>query len=197
MERHKFEFQLIFHCAAVLSGKKPSNLICFSKESVPNLRELIAEYSVIFKRNGLAVRFLDDCEHRYMLLIYRPELLERYISYTFIRRLLTEDGYGLEDSLEQLLDHLSYRLQTCPSFPHEIGLFLGYRASDVICFQKYQGVGCKLCGYWKVYCSVKRSKKCFQQFDSIRNKMLAMLQESYSFAEILEHQICQPTIYAA
>ena len=190
MQANSFESQLIFHCAPVLSGKKPSNLICFSKTAIPNVPELLEAYSSLFRRNGLAVRFLDHCEHRWMLLIYRPEMLERYLSSVFIRRLLAADGYAPEADLDELLDHLSLRLQECPSFPHEIGLFLGYRAADVICFQKYQGEGCKLCGYWKVYCSVKRSHKCFRQYDSIRNRMLAMLEQGHSLAELLEHPIC-------
>ena len=186
----RFASQLIFHCAPVLSGKKPSNLICFSKTALPELPQLLERYEVLLRRNGLAIRFLDHCDHRYMLLIYRPQMLERYLSSPFVRKLLSADGYAEDATLEQLLDHLSHRLQSCSSFPHEIGLFLGYRAADVICFQKYQGEGCKLCGYWKVYCSVKRSHKCFRQFDSIRNRMLTMLAQGHSLQSMLEHPIC-------
>ena len=191
MQNHQFESQLIFHCAPVLSGKKPSNLICFSKTSFPQLPQLLVHYAALLRRNGLAVRFLDHCDHRWMLLIYRPELLERYLSSPFIRKMLSTDGYNSDANLEQLLDHLASRLQSCSSFPHEIGLFLGYRASDVLCFQKYQGKGCKLCGYWKVYCSVKRSKKCFRQFDSIRNRMLTMLKQGCTLESLLHEPICK------
>lgn len=191
MHDHRFESQLIFHCAPVLSGKKPSNLICFSKTALPQLPQLLTHYSVLLRRNGLALRLLDHCEHRWMLLIYRPERLDRYLSSPFIRKLLAKDGYQTDATLEQLLDYLSQRLQSCSSFPHEIGLFLGYRAADVLCFQKYQGEGCKLCGYWKVYCSVKRSKKCFQQFDCIRNRMLSMLEQGHTLESLLNEPICR------
>ncbi len=189
MQQH-FESQLIFHCAPVLSGKKPSNLVCFSKSALPNLPEFLSKYDEILSRNGLSLRFLGHCEHRWMLLIYRPEMLERYLSSSFVRKLLREDGYSTDADLDSLLDHLSHRLQNSNTFPHEIGLFLGYRAADVICFQKYQGEGCKLCGYWKVYCSVKRSQKCFRQFDSIRSRMLTMLKQGHSLESMLSHPIC-------
>ncbi|MBQ8598701.1 MAG: DUF3793 family protein [Oscillospiraceae bacterium] len=186
----RFESQLIFHCAPVLSGKKPSNLVCFSRSSLPLLPELLTRYTQLLESHGLALRILDQCEHRWMLLVYRPDMLERYLSSAFVRKLLAKDGYDEASTLDELLDHLSYRLQTCDAFPHEIGLFLGYRAADVICFQKYRGEGCKLCGYWKVYCSVKRSRKCFRQFDSIRSRMLAMLEQGYCLESMLAHPIC-------
>lgn len=186
----RFESQLIFHCAPVLSGKKPSNLICFSRDSLPQLPELLNHYAPLLKQHGLSLRLLDQCDHRWMLLVYRSDMLTRYLSSAFVRKLLAKDGYTEQGSLEQLLSHLSHRLKNSDSFPHEIGLFLGYRAADVICFQKYQGEGCKLCGYWKVYCSVKRSHKCFRQFDSIRNQMLRMLDDGYSLFSLLDHPIC-------
>ena len=188
--QQRFESQLIFHCAPVLSAKKPSNLVCFSRKSVPNAPELLEQYAPLLQANGLALRILDQCEHRWILLIYRPQMLERYLSSAFVRKLLAKDGYNEQANLDELLDHLSQRLKNSGSFPHEIGLFLGYRAADVICFQKYQGEGCKLCGYWKVYCSVKRSRKCFRQFDSIRNRMLSMLNQGYCFESLLTHPIC-------
>lgn len=185
-----FESQLIFHGAPALSGKKPANLICFSKATLPNLPDILEKYRPVLKKSGLDLRFLGQCEHRWMLLIYRPDMLQRYLDAPFVRKLLEKDGYSVEGDLTDWLDTLSHRLQNGDSFPHEIGLFLGYPASDVICFQKYRGEGCKLCGYWKVYCSVKRSKKCFRQFDSVRNRMLLMLQQGYSLESMLAHPIC-------
>ena len=57
-------------------------------------------------------------------------------------------------------------------FPHEIGVFLGYPASDVEQFIEQDGQNYKMNGYWKVYDHVMDSARIFSAYDQAR--MLAV-----------------------
>ena len=60
-------------------------------------------------------------------------------------------GYRIEDTLQEKLNFLRMRMQIRKSFPHEIGLFLGYPAEDVAGFISHKGHDFCYSGYWKVY----------------------------------------------
>lgn len=51
-----------------------------------------------------------------------------------IRTLLYKAGYEANSSIEAQLGELSRRIENNGSFPHEIGLFIGYPAKDVAAF---------------------------------------------------------------
>ncbi|MDR0758852.1 MAG: DUF3793 family protein [Treponema sp.] len=73
------------------------------------------------------------------------------------------------------LDRLKEQF-TSSQFPHEVGIFLGYPADDVLGFVEHNGQNYKLCGYWKVYGDVERAKACFRQYDECRERIQTLFQ---------------------
>ena len=55
-------------------------------------------------------------------------------------------------------------MKTSESFPHEIGLFLGYPAEDVQGFIRNCAAKPKLVGAWKVYGDAEVAKKKFASY---------------------------------
>jgi hypothetical protein len=66
------------------------------------------------------------------------------------------------------------------SFPHEIGVLLGYPRMDVEDFVKYQGKNYILNGYWKVYHNAEEALRVFEQYRNIRETAIELLKEGKS-----------------
>ena len=79
------------------------------------------------------------------------------------RRLLRQAGYQ-DLAQHACLRELKRRLQARGTFPHEIGLFLGYPPEDVAGFMTHQGKHCKCVGCWKVYGDQAAAEKIFRQY---------------------------------
>ena len=63
--------------------------------------------------------------------------------------LIKKDGIYPKGKAIEKIAYLIRRLRECDSFPHEIGLFLGYPAVDVKGFIEHKE--CKCTGLWKVF----------------------------------------------
>ena len=109
-----------------------------------------------------------------LLLVYRPERLAETLDGAEVRRLLDRAGYPPEATLEELLTILSRRLHGS-SFPHEIGLFLGYPPEDVEGFCRHKGQNFKICGCWKVYGDQEAACRCFDRYDRCRKAVCRRL----------------------
>ena len=84
-----------------------------------------------------------------------------------VAQFLSEYGYQ-NTNLGYALNRLKLRLKENESFPHEIGIFLGYPLGDVIGFILNEGKNCKCSGCWKVYCNEYETMKLFAQFQKCR-----------------------------
>lgn len=56
------------------------------------------------------------------------------------------------------------RLKESATFPHEIGLFLGYPPEDVSGFIENKPGSCKCVGHWKVYGNMAEAQRMFDQY---------------------------------
>ena len=108
-----------------------------------------------------------------LVFVYRPSHLLRTISSRESAELLGILGYDASDvnkSLSILAQRIdvanpsSGRRRTC-SFPHEIGVFLGYPVEDVIGFMENQGDNYLVCGCWKAYSNASEAITCFCRFE--------------------------------
>ena len=182
-----FEKALVSHCSPTLSGIKPANLLSLSKADYPQLPTLIDQYSQLLSSKDIALTIVCACGQRWLLLVYRRQMLTEQLQNPQIRSLLKPEGYPVSEdaTLEQLIAHLSKRLRSSEGFPHEIGVFLGYPLEDVIDFRRYKGEGCKLCGYWKVYHDVEAAKRCFAMFDRCRAVLVSRLMAGTPFSQLV------------
>nr|WP_294678659.1 DUF3793 family protein [uncultured Blautia sp.] len=186
----KFETAIGYHCSPVLMGMKPANLVSFSKEKLPDLPELVSSYKEGLEQEGIHMNIICGCRKHYLLLLYRPDMLERFLAQDEAKELLIQDGYPENGILEEMLDHLKERFAERKEFPHEIGLFLGYPIEDVKGFRQYKGNDCKLCGYWKVYGDADRAREIFAGYDRCREFISAQIQQGYSILQVvgMRHQ---------
>lgn len=187
MNCQKFEEIMSRHCSPVLMGEKPSNLVSFSKEKMPEFPEIIEIYKEKLSRKGIYMEVICSCRKHYLILVYRRDMLESYLRQPGAMEILLQDGYQEEAGLEELFLHLKERFEKQTEFPHEIGLFLGYPLEDVKGFRMYQGSGCKLCGYWKVYGDVEKAKMQFAVYDRCRVFMSEQLRQGYTILQILNN----------
>ena len=187
MHIRRFENELVHHCAPALCRLKPANLVSFAKREFPELPHVLQTYQPVMESYGIHMELLCSCDKRWLVLVYDPALLQRQLSQSTVSNLLQRDGYPAGGMRAQL-EFLKYRLQRYRTFPHEIGLFLGYPISDVLAFQQNRGEGCKLWGYWKVYTNVEAAKKSFATFDACRDALEQALRAGKTVTQLLEMQ---------
>lgn len=172
-----FDELLAFHCAPVLAGLKPSNMISLLPADSEEIDRLLAEYNVQFAARGLVFRRLGFGSRRILVLVYDPVQLEAFLQEPGYQAYLIAAGYEPQASLEQNLCRLGARLDQEQGFPHEIGAFLGYPLEDILGFVLNKGEGCKYSGYWKVYGDVPKARKVFAAYEHCRNFILQKLAE--------------------
>jgi len=168
---NRFEHTLAIHCAPAMAGIKAADMI-----SWPGTPEETGQLLALFEQNmagtGIRVRQLCFCRGKSLLLTYRAQRLKAQLARQEVRELLLRDGYPVERSLEEMLDHLGERILACPAdFPHEVGLFLGYPVEDVEGYRKNSGRDFKFCGLWKVYSDVERAQACFHRYKCCRRAL--------------------------
>lgn len=156
------ENSVIEHCAPTLAGIKSGNLFRYrftTKEDV--LRELEKINSELNVR-GVYLEVVRWEEEAMLIYTYRKSHLERELRQDGVLELLGEYGYP-DGEVKNCLEHLKKRLCQYDSFPHEIGVFLGYPLEDVKGFISHKGKECKYSGLWKVYSNELETRKLFEK----------------------------------
>lgn len=171
---------LMLECSEVLAGVKPANLISLVNRIRPCGRNLYRLWQRHHK--GLAARFSDITfkvlqtrERALLVLCYSRDHLERHLSHAGIRTLLQKAGYKADAPCVQLLDKLCDRIGKGDSFPHEIGLFIGYPAKDVAAFMGLVKLPFSCQGPWKIYGDPAQSLCLAEQYRCCRQRMSAVL----------------------
>ena len=159
-----FEKILGQHCGLAMVGIKAANLVCLKHKDFADIHGEICLLGEALSPAGIVLRVLDDNGNRILLLVYREKALEQRLSEPDARRLLTRFGYPDGVGVDALIDRLSGGFRKGGGFPHEIGIFLGYPAEDVIGFIRNPD-GCKMCGAWKVYGDVNKAKETFARYE--------------------------------
>ena len=124
-----------------------------------------------------------ECERRVLLLVFRKELLCRYLKRDEIHALLVKAGYPEAFCLDAYLAILKERLKHS-AFPHEIGAFLGYPADDITGFIRHKGENCLLCGEWKVYHNAARAKAQFARYARCKSALTRRVSQGDSLCKI-------------
>lgn len=153
------EEMIIRNCAPTLSGLKTGSMFSCPVEAVQELHRWNAR---LYPR-GIRVILLRQRSGRALLYLFRPEALRADLNREETRALLMRCGYT-EFTVSRCLMQLMERLREEDTFPHEIGLFLGYPPEDVQGFMDNHTHHCKCSGCWKVYGNVEAAKQRFAQF---------------------------------
>lgn len=154
---------IIQQCSPTLAGLKTGNLFTAPCPSKTELQEDLRKLNQILVPRGLRILPLRYAKKRVLLYLYRPDRLRKDLEDAAAWKLLQGKGYPCGQP-EHCLACLRQRLKDEETFPHEIGLFLGYPPEDVQGFIENKAGCCKCAGCWKVYGDVKRAQKTFHQF---------------------------------
>ena len=155
---------VIQHAAPTLAGIKTGNLFpCFFSSPQAMVRDLRAINQVLVPR-GLRLLPLRRDNTRVLLYLFRPAALSRDLSGGGPP---APPAGGLSGPGPTRLPPGAQAAATgWGTFPHEIGLFLGYPPEDVAGFMTHQGKHCKCVGCWKVYGDEAAARRQFAAYKS-------------------------------
>lgn len=71
------------------------------------------------------------------------------------------------------------------SFPHELGLLLGYPVEDVLGFIRNEGRNYLYCGYWKVYGDVDAARITFDRYNQAKEDAIRLISSGMEIHELL------------
>lgn len=168
------ESLLVTYCAPTLAGLKTGNLFNCTCTGRRQAEETVRQWNRTLNSKGVYAVIMRCREGRVLIFVYRRAKLLHDFSGTEVRRFLKKFGYEGKN-LQEMLEQLSQRLCASDSFPHEIGLFLGYPIEDVKDFIKNEGRNCKLAGTWKVYHDEQNARKTFCKFKKCTDIYCQML----------------------
>ena len=156
------ETYLIEHCSPTLAGLKTANLFnCISTDSDFESQLNMQRKQLAVK--GLSIVLLRRHSQSALVYVFRPQRLEADLKKPGVVPFLR--AYGYQDlSIEGVLQTLRERIKNTDSFPHEIGLFLGYPLADVLGYIQNKGKNYRCCGFWKVYQNEVETQILFNRF---------------------------------
>lgn len=162
LERH-----LIEHCSPTLASLKTANLFNHSFSSEEELEKQLSDLNGQLGKKGITLLLLYRRRNKALIYVFRKNRLQADLNRPGVGRFLKKYGYEHME-VDYALDVLKKRLEEEESFPHEIGIFLGYPLGDVIGFIRNEGKNCKCLGCWKVYCNECEAVKTFARYQRCR-----------------------------
>ena len=135
-------------CAPTLAAIKTGSLFNCAFENRRDMTDNLRAINQCLLSKGVCAIPLRWQDGKALIYLYRQEMLEQDLRDPIAADILKEAGYP-DGSNSRRIAWLIHRLEVSETFPHEIGLFLGYPAVDVRGFIRQKE--CKYTGLWKVY----------------------------------------------
>lgn len=154
---------IVENCSPTLAGIKTGNIFTIDRSLISDICKEFRELNQCFAGKGLRAIPLRVSEKNVLIYLYRPDKLRADLSCKEAREILLSKGYAC-DTVESDIVHLIRQICSQNSFPHEIGLFLGYPPVDVKGFMEDTRKGVKCVGYWKVYGDKEMAEKTFSSY---------------------------------
>lgn len=143
-----------------MAGLKTGNLFTCPMEDKNTLNESIRRMNMKLVPRGVRLLPVKYLEKRVLIYMYRPDRLRADLKDAQALSILSEKAYPI-DNADKCVAELVRRVNSQETFPHEIGLFLGYPSEDVNGFIKYGADKAKCVGTWRVYGDEEAAKKKF------------------------------------
>jgi hypothetical protein len=179
---------LAFETAEILWGAKPANLVNVvnrRRSCGRNLFDLWHAYGAgLIKESGLKVMELTAKSDRLLLLIYHDQALRDLLAQKKVAAVLGRTGYRQPTDLELALGELRRRMGG-NTFPHEIGVFLGYPLKDVVGFLGWTRLPFSCQGPWKIFGEPGESLRLAETHRHCRSRMATLLSRCHSSREFL------------
>jgi hypothetical protein len=153
---------LIHYCAPALAGLKPANLFSWPYHPGENMSEALNTANSALNSKGVFLEALRNGRLSILVLVYRKTHLEALLNNEKAAGILRDKGYPV-GSVADCIDFLKSRI-SAGSFPHEIGILLGYPPEDVAGFILNGGKGGRCGGCWKVYSDAADAERLFAAY---------------------------------
>lgn len=170
------EYSLGKNCCMTFAGIKPASLITIRKGDRNDLERLAR----CFYRRGFRFEIMRENKERLVVYVYHEQRLESLLFSEEIYGFLYSLGYRYRDAGEAVAQ-LGMRMQG-DSFPHEVGVFLGYPLNDVKGFIADPHGGRP--GYWKVYGDEEQALKIFSRYRKCSDCICRMMDGGKSLTAI-------------
>ena len=177
------EEYLIDHCSPTLAGLKTGSIFTVDVDEERELESTISEINTELQEKGIKALLIRKKGSRALVYLYRPDYLDRDLRNPEAAAILSERGY-LSDDAERCISQLMANLSKSDSFPHEIGLFLGYPPEDVKGFIHSPNKGVKCVGYWKVYGNKDEAEKTFAKYQKCRMEYQRQYKKGKSLTQL-------------
>ena len=173
--------QMALQCAPLFTGLKVSNLLIIPAKKGDPVREAL-------EGTEICVRKLTEFKGRITYILFQRGALEAWISREDNRQFLAENGYegcSLDSILNKIEGRYCAYVRENKSFPHEIGILLGYPVQDVKGFVVNDGRNYLCSGYWKVYGNLSEARKTFRKYELAKETLLRRILEGISIRNII------------
>ena len=169
-------------CAPTLAAIKTGSLFNCPFSSREEMTASLRAINASLLPKGVCAMPLRYEGGKALIYLYRPAMLKEDLQDPVAADILKDAGYPA-GSASGRIAWLIRRLRESVSFPHEIGLFLGYPAVDVRGFIK-QGE-CKCTGLWKVYESdAEQAQRTFARCRHCTKAYLQRNREGWSLSRL-------------
>ena len=150
---------------------------------------LLATYASSTRRYGLCLAGLSRHAEGLMLLAWRPLQVEKIVADAQSRAFLDSVGLPSGDAsalMAELVGRLRAYYAGRASFPHELGLVLGYPVDDVRGFMADGGRGAKVVGRWRCCGNVENARRRFDELARRERECRLSYAQGTSVRELLE-----------
>ena len=173
--------EIIVQCAPLIVGLKMAHTLVVHRHFLSELRHILA---------GTEIHIWVLCcrKEKVTLLLYNYNMFCSRLSDQRLIEFLQTNGYdkfGVEEVLSSFQNKYIEYCSGRQSFPHELGLFLGYPLEDVEGFIENEGENSLYHGYWKVYANVPAKRELFRMYELAKERMVKMLCDGVKLEEII------------
>lgn len=169
--------------APTLCKIKPSNIFTINPRNFD--RDFSYQWKEMFSKQNIELDWFYTSNNVIMYFSYNKKWILEILKKKKIKKFLLKKDYPIQNP-DQIIKELLFRLKNSNSFPHEVGLFLGYPLEDVIGFEKNLGKNCKYCGLWKSYGNPEKAKKYCNQYQNCSQLCTQWFDEGYSIPQIIK-----------
>ncbi len=174
------------HCAPVICGVKPSNLLVMEKPYAKALKPLMTS-------TGIKAWCLEQGNTRQIWMLFREEALETSLLDPENRAFMAQFGYTEDMDMGAMLKRMAMRFRQYKrgeiEFPHEVGIFLGYPLEDVKGYIQHKGKDCLCTGYWKVYQNEEKARETFALYNKARDMALDLVNRGLGLGSLPAAQL--------
>ena len=189
---------LALETAEVIAGVKPANLVSIPNRPLPCGRNHYSLWKAlgheVVDATHLQAYELKDRNNSVLVLFYQADALAELLATSAVRIMLHRAGYSGQMDIHALLDKLATRMNS-GTFPHEIGIFLGYPLKDVAGFMGLARIAFTCQGPWKIYGAPDASLQLAETFRWCRSRMADALTKCSSPFECLGKSISEGAFF--